>query len=695
MNIGFRETLTSNGRHPGHATPGTLLFTVPMRVPLGALPVVTYILVAYQLLPRTRPCAPVRLALVRAAVLVGGYAVLLVEVLSVFHALTLPAFVAGWLVAMLAAFTGATRRYRRRGRRPDPIGRLPGLWADTGLVERVLMVALVGLVAAELLVAIVSPPNNYDSQTYHLPKIEHWVAQRDVGFYPTSIDRQLSIAPGAEYLLLNLRLLTGGDTGYNLLQLAAGVGCALLAARIAGQLGGSRRAQLLAAFVISTAPIVALESTSTQTDLVVAAWVGCVATLVLDELGRRTPAGNLVLLGTGTGLTVLTKATGGLAVGLMLLVWLIAALRRGVPRALAGGLVVGVVALILAGPYVNRVNDEYANPLGPDSLRNSISMQRHDPPSVLVNALRIAQTALQTPVGPLNDVTAAGIEGLSRAMGIDPNDRQITFWGSTFPSLSWPPDEDRASFPVQGALVLLGAGFLLVRPGRRVYALVFWLVLLCYVTTVKWQPWGNRLILFILVLGAPLAGLWLDALFRRATNPVEGSRPDGAATHAWTAGSRAFRAWTAGSRAFGAWTAVAALMVGGCAGWLAVGYGWPRRLVGPGSVFTVTDMQARFVRRPQWQADYEWAAAAVRASGAHRIGLVQGYDTWEYPWWVLLRGDDIVSLQSQQAGIAPARPDTVDAIVCVSSSHLCAYYVPKGWAMRMRDGIGYALPPGR
>jgi len=139
--------------------------------------------------------------------------------------------------------------------------------------------------------------------------------------------------------------------------------------------------------------------------------------------------------------------------------------------------------------------------------------------------------------------------------------------------------------------------------------------------------------------------------------------------------------------------AVVALLVSGCAGWLAVGYGWPRRLVGPGSVFTVTDLQARFQRRPQWQADYEWAAAAVRASGARRVGLVQGFDTWEYPWWVLLRGDDIEALQSLEPGIPPVAPDTVDAILCVSSSRLCQAYLPQGWTMRMRDGIGYALAP--
>jgi hypothetical protein len=222
-------------------------------------------------------------------------------------------------------------------------------------------------------------------------------------------------------------------------------------------------------------------------------------------------------------------------------------------------------------------------------------------------------------------------------------------------------------------LVLLGALFMLVRPERRApperaaparaYALVFWLALACYVSVVKWQPWGNRLVLFILVLGAPLAGLWLDGVLQRPLRRVA------------------------------AWTAVLALVAGGAAAGLAVGYGWPRRLVGPGSVFTETELEARFQRRPEWRADYEWAAAAVRASGAHRIGLVQGYDTWEYPWWILLRGEDIVSLQSLEVGLVPPRPETMDAILCVNTERICSAYIPAGWRLQWRNGVGYARRP--
>jgi hypothetical protein len=800
---------------------------------LGLLPAVTYALVGYALRPAGQVFAPLRLALVRAAVVIGGAAAVLVEALGAARALTRPAMAVSWSVAILLALAGAALRARRDrvgtgrhgqcrdrltpgpDRRPgglDLVGRVRTAWASAGRVERIMVVTLLGLFAAELLIAVLSPPNNYDSQTYHLPRIEHWVQQRDVGLFATRIHRQLTMAPGAEYLLLHLRLLTGGDALYNLLQFAAGLGCALVASRIAGQLGGSPRAQVLTAFVLSTTPIVALESTSTQTDLVVAAWTACVATLVLDEVRRRTRLPEVALLGTATGLTALTKENGLLAAGPLLLIWGVAQLRwsgsggrgpgarvaalRGLVRTAGAAVAVLGLAAVIVGPFLLRIDGEYGNPLGPDYLRDSISMQRHDPASILVNALRIGHTALNTPAGPVNDVAARGIERLSSALGVDPDDQRITFWHTTFPATTWLPDEDKAAMPVEGVLVLLGAGFLLVRPGRRVpagrtlpvraYAAVFWLALTLYVATIKWQPWGNRLILYLLVLGAPLAGLWLDAVLRRAARPgrsaagsTVGSDParpvpavarsaadrrttagewaDGAppvggdkrpngdhrlvagrdasgghriaerrgtgASHRAAAGRHGNAGWweragtrhnagrwrvagwrVAGRRVAGrraaaghrvaAWAVVAALTVSGCAAWLSVGYGWPRRLVGSGSVFTTGEMPARFQRRAQWLAEYEWAAAAVRASGARRVGLVQSTDTWEYPWWLLLPGRDIEAEQSLMPDLPPVRPDQVDALVCVETAVVCRYYVPVGWQLHMRDTVGYALPAG-
>ncbi|MEV0805536.1 hypothetical protein [Micromonospora sp. NPDC050200] len=723
-------------------------------------PVAAFVVLTSVLWPR-RPdaVAPLRLAVVRAALVTGVFAVLTVELLGALRALTLPAVAGAWLLFLAATVAAARWRQRRdlvasaapaaragtlvgattgtpaSGAGPTttpaspagPSGAAePGAASALGSLasalagwrarlvafrrtasrgERLLAGTVGGLVLVELLVALLAEPNNFDSQTYHLPKVEHWVAQGSLDFWPTAIHRQVTIPPGAEYLLLHLRLLTGGDALHNLVQWAAALGCLVAATRVVAQLGGGRRAQLLTAFLLATTPMVALQATSTQTDLVAAAWAGCAGTLALDGLRRRTDVGSLLALGAATGLTALTKTSGLLAVGPLLVLWGVAQLRlafrpapadpagpagesrnrpgAGVARTAAGSLLVLLVAGVVVGPFLARVTVEFGHPLGPPRLRESIPMERHDPASILVNALRIGHTAFDTPLAPLRSGTAAAITDGAQAIGVDPQDRAITFGREVFPVPAWYPDEDRVAFPLAGSLALLGAVFALARPTRispagpaalRAYAVAVVVAVGLHTATIKWQPWGNRLLLYALVAAVPLAGLWLDALLRRRLVP--------------------------GRRSVAAGLAVTVLATSALAGVLALSYGFPRRLVGAGSVFTTSDWDTRFVRRPQWAEEFRWAAAAVRASDARRIGLVQQNDNWEYPWWLLLRDEqgrspELVALQSVLPDRPPADPASVDAIVCTGSRPACTKLVPAGWTVEFRGYVGYALPPSR
>jgi hypothetical protein len=139
-----------------------------------------------------------------------------------------------------------------------------GLIAEEWALGAVLLV----IGGATLLIALASPPGTWDSQSYHLPRIEHWIQNGSLAFYRTAIDRQLTMPSLAELLILQLRLLSGGDRLDNLVQWLAGAGSVYLVGRIALALGGSRRGVAFARVVATTLPIGILESSSTQNDLV-------------------------------------------------------------------------------------------------------------------------------------------------------------------------------------------------------------------------------------------------------------------------------------------------------------------------------------------------------------------------------------------------------------------------------------------
>ena len=135
-------------------------------------------------------------------------------------------------------------------------------------------------------------------------------------------------------------------------------------------------------------------------------------------------------------------------------------------------------------------------------------------------------------------------------------------------------------------------------------------------------------------------------------------------------------------------------VVASLAGVLTVAYGYPRRLAGTWSVFSVTDLEERFVRRQEWLPQYEEAAAAVAAVDPERVGIVQGNDSWEYAWWILLpEGTELYALQSVVPGQTPPPPETMDAIVCAEDLDECANLVPAGWEYHDLGTVAYAVPP--
>lgn len=692
----------------------------PVRFGLVALPVVTYVLTFYAVRPVTPARAPRRLAAARAAVLVGTFGVLSVEGLSAAGLLTVGGVSAAWVAAVaLAGVAAWLCRRKPHGdalRTPADAHDAPDAHAATrkgpaalvadlrdrvrGLpgVERLVLAAIVVLVTAELVLALFSPPNTYDSQTYHLPRIEQWAQRGSVDLFPTGIRRQITYPPGAEFLLLHLRLLTASDLLYNLLQWSAGVLCLLIVARLAAQLGVGRRGQLLAALVAGSVPMMVLQASSTQTDLTVAAWVACVATLALDGVGRvplrRPDLATVLLLGAATGLVTLTKATGGLLAGPFLVWWTLAQARRvwwpqaekatpkrvvGISRVAAAALMIVAVAGIISGPQFARMIETFGHPLGPPNMRETLTMQRHDPASLLINGLRQAHTALEIPVPPVNRWVGARIVDLAELLGRDPNDPQTTFLEQTFPDESWYPSEDKAALPLHALLLAIGVVAAAVR-GRRpggdrrllVYAATIVVAAVAYAVAFKWQPWGNRLLLFIVVVAAPLAGAWLESL--RAPEGVRSSSP---------------RLFARSLR-----PAVAALVaVATCAGLLSAVYGHPRRLVGGGSVFAHDDLSARFAMRPEWLASYRQAAADVNARRPQRVGLVSTVDGWEYPWYVLLDAPVLRSMQTSEPGkLRPATLDEVDAVVCSGPAWFCYRFIDESWFFWSDGVVSFAVP---
>lgn len=148
---------------------------------------------------------------------------------------------------------------------------------------------LVPLVAVLYAVALIYPPNNYDSLTYHMARVVFWVQNQSVDFYSTINPRQNSLGPGAEYLILLLQELTGTDRLANSVQTTAFLIIVVSVVTITRYLRAPRPLRIPLVLIFCTTPGFLLEATSTQNDLCAAVAALAILTVLRRLLFAQNP----------------------------------------------------------------------------------------------------------------------------------------------------------------------------------------------------------------------------------------------------------------------------------------------------------------------------------------------------------------------------------------------------------------------
>ncbi len=181
------------------------------------------------------------------------------ELLSLFNLLTATAIVIFWLILLLIIIVLWTRRKKY----------IPSFnlgWKHFSSFEKCLLIFITFILLITFITAIAAHPNNWDSMTYHIARVMHWMQNKNVNHYPTNIGRQISQPPFAEYVILHLRLFNDNDRLANLVQWIFMCGSIICVSLIARESGGNKTTQLLSAFFAATLPMGILQSTSTQND---------------------------------------------------------------------------------------------------------------------------------------------------------------------------------------------------------------------------------------------------------------------------------------------------------------------------------------------------------------------------------------------------------------------------------------------
>lgn len=582
-----------------------------------------------------------------ACLLLGAILVGLTEGLSLFGLLSPVGVSVGWGALLVALIGGFASQKTVRKRFQDGLMLVTPQHTnatDARAVPRAERWALIGalglLFSGTALAALASPINNWDSMTYHLPRVYQWLTHASLDHYPTHIIRQLYQNPFAEYAALHWIVLSGAANSPNLIQAFAWISAMVAVAEISARLGANPRAMGFAALWVATVPLAILEASGTQNDLVVALW------WVLMGWALFLPAtlSSAAAFGVALGLTVLTKGTGYLLAFPLCLIyggralwmlWRVPQRQGSTLQQVA--LVVGLFVLVNGGHWWRNWS-AFGSPIYTEERYSNAIFT---PAALASNSLRNLHLNAVTPFDPVNTFILRAVRWTHiHVLQLALDDPRTTYLGFDYEVLKITPNEDVAPSPLHFFIVWITVGVALVgdvlkrhphgeawfNPRRWAIPLLILLTFALFCGLLKWQVWNNRLLL-PLFIGV---GVWMALRLERLRGLLL-------------------------IVAVVLWLQAVPYLAFHCNRALVSGQGLPfscnRAPIWAG------EAQVMFNSRAGAREPYQAVTAAIQASGCRSVGVLFNGDSWEYPLWGSIEQVNVthVAVQNPSGGL-PAPP---------------------------------------
>ncbi len=458
-----------------------------------------------------------------------------------------------------------------------------------------LLLPAAALAVGVLLCGFLSAPNNWDSMTYHLPRVAQWASRQSIGIFPTNSLFQVTNPAWTEYVFLHLQLLSQSDRLFFLVSFGAWIGCAFQVWALAARQGQGSTALLLALSV----PIGILQASSTKNDIVAAFWALQLFS-ALQSLRFPLRMKDWLWVGIPLGLLLATKGTGYLYAIAILTVFLGSNLQR---KIWLGTAVAGLLGLSINFSYFLRNFLVFGSPL-PNGGGERLFVERLHPTGILGNLANNLALHLNAPWAWWNSGLNALLNTFHQGIGRSPGDPLFTLQHSGF---SLPPlffYEDYDGCTLLFLLALLTLPLLRDRAFRKSSGHLFALFALGFLlfSLLKWSPWNARYHLpFFLLLIPGLS----QALHQRIGTP-----------------------------------AASLVAIGLCLASLP--YAYANRLKplfpldGRTPIYLLEREAQYFSAAPHLYAHFRALTEKLKASDCRWIGLSSSVDSFEYPLWVLL-----------------------------------------------------------
>ena len=405
------------------------------------------------------------------------------------------------------------------------------------ITEKIMAGVMVLLLVVLFFAALFTVPYNYDSMTYHLARIGHWIDNQSVNHFVTSIARQNYSPVLAEYNLLHIFLLTGSDSFLNMLQYFALPVTALYLYKCARILGTDRSFSIFGAFLFTTMPLTISQSMTTQNDLFGAMWFALflyylLQFIAMDKLTFDKETRKLLFL---TALTVafafLTK-TSICASMVFFLPWLLIVRlykKDKLITLIKSGAFAGVSLLAVISETLIR-NVLSAGTIMPDTASGDIMVATKNVYYIIVNILKNYSLILTQHLSDaLNGFICRIAIHLGAFLKVEVNNVAISFHGFDYIRHMNRGDNmyshDITPSAFTGYLALICGVILIVLAIRHKkshsatvgFGISCWLSFGFIMALLRWQPWGTRIMYPALAMTVIMIANILGLLCKKVT----------------------------------------------------------------------------------------------------------------------------------------------------------------------------------
>ena len=360
------------------------------------------------------------------------------------------------------------------------------------------------MLLATLFIALISPPNNWDSMTYHMSRVEYWIQNKALFFFKTNNPRQNVLAPFSEFLILHFQILSGSDIFANLVQwISLIIGLATVSL-ICKEFGLRKRLQIISAVFMCSLPTVLLQASSTKNDIVASTFI-LLFYYYQIILVKRYSITSVYLSGLSLGLGILTKGTCYIllfAIGITHFTYLITFKIWDIKKIISRYGIIFSIGFLINLPHYLRNILKYDDMLGLDTLP-SLTNELFSFGVMFSNLIRHVAYQLGTNINIINWYIYRIVKIL---LGNNINDPKTSFLDRDFRPPFFSLGEDTAGNLIHTLvfIIIFIIGLTFIKQIKRIqlkslFIALISIVLYCFL--LKWQPWTGKIIpLFVITI---------------------------------------------------------------------------------------------------------------------------------------------------------------------------------------------------